>query len=197
LILLAFYTLFTLNEIGLLVPIFIFNLVLLAYEIYQMGVCGMDYLTDMWNYLDIVRCGLCMFYIFLIWSGEIGTLSNHILVILTLVSWIRCITFFRLFEDTRYMIQLIQEVFVDIKSFFFLLFYSTIAFALVFIAIKNDSNTSFFDNLASSYLLDLADFSTDGQGTLEWIIFFFASVINPLVMLNLLISIIGDTYDRV
>eukprot|EP00358_Blepharisma_japonicum_P005939 CAMPEP_0202944668 /NCGR_PEP_ID=MMETSP1395-20130829/5540_1 /ASSEMBLY_ACC=CAM_ASM_000871 /TAXON_ID=5961 /ORGANISM="Blepharisma japonicum, Strain Stock R1072" /LENGTH=219 /DNA_ID=CAMNT_0049643779 /DNA_START=2767 /DNA_END=3426 /DNA_ORIENTATION=+ len=97
------------------------------------------------------------------------------------------------------MIQLLTEVFMDIKSFLMLLFYSTLAFAFVFISIEvsKKPDSEFGSFLSNSYLLDLGDFGTDSFSGLEWAIFFIASVINPLVMMNLLISIIGDTYDRV
>ena len=37
----------------------------------------------------------------------------------------------------------------------------------------------------------------DGFGSLEWILFALASVMVLVIMMNLLISIIGDTFDRV
>ena len=37
----------------------------------------------------------------------------------------------------------------------------------------------------------------DAFGSIEWILFALASVITLVIMMNLLISIIGDTFDRV
>jgi hypothetical protein len=39
---------------------------------------------------------------------------------------------------------------------------------------------------------DIVDYTT-----IEWITFITATIVNPIVMLNLLIAVIGDTYDRV
>jgi hypothetical protein len=41
------------------------------------------------------------------------------------------------------------------------------------------------------------DFSPDEYTTANWILFIIASILLPLVMLNLLIAIMSDTYARV
>ena len=41
------------------------------------------------------------------------------------------------------------------------------------------------------------DFSVDDYNTTMWALFTVASVMMPLVMLNLLIAIMSDTYERV
>ena len=41
------------------------------------------------------------------------------------------------------------------------------------------------------------DFSVDGYSTSKWILFVFSSIFMPLVMLNMLIAIMSDTYERV
>ena len=41
------------------------------------------------------------------------------------------------------------------------------------------------------------DFETDGYTTINWFLFLIASTLLPLVMLNMLIAIMSDTYARV
>ena len=41
------------------------------------------------------------------------------------------------------------------------------------------------------------DFDTDDYTTSDWILFIIASFLMPLVMLNMLIAIMSDTYSRV
>ena len=49
-----------------------------------------------------------------------------------------------------------------------------------------------------SYITAIGDLDTDGfTGFVPWILFFVSSVFNLIVLLNLLIAIISDTYDRV
>ena len=67
----------------------------------------------------------------------------------------------------------------------------------IFILYLNEAKLRFGQYLTVSYRLNLGDFNTDFEKPFDWTIFFFATVINPLIMLNLLISIMGNTYARV
>lgn len=48
-----------------------------------------------------------------------------------------------------------------------------------------------------SYLLTLGEFNIDDFDNFCWIFFTFATVTNLIVMLNLLIAIISETFGRV
>lgn len=43
----------------------------------------------------------------------------------------------------------------------------------------------------------MGDFDTTDYDWAQWTIFILASAINPIIMLNLLIAIMSDTYDKV
>jgi hypothetical protein len=47
------------------------------------------------------------------------------------------------------------------------------------------------------YELDMGAFGTENYDLLDWICFVFASIVNIIIMLNLLISILGDAFSRV
>ena len=47
------------------------------------------------------------------------------------------------------------------------------------------------------FLLDFGDFSPDEYSPLEQCVFIFGAITVPLVLLNMLIAIMGDTFDRV
>lgn len=179
--------------------LFVLNIMLSSYELFQMFLTGTMYLQDVWNYIDMARIVLCFLYVSLIWENYDESICKQVLVSVTFASMLRGISYFRLFDDTRYMINLLSEVFSDMISFLILLTYSTYSFSLIyFIMVNNISEPQPFSHYVSqAYLLNLGDFDTEGYGLFEWLIFFFASVINPLIMLNLLISIMGDTYGRV
>ena len=100
-----------------------------------------------------------------------------------------------MFDGTRSMVRLLTEVVNDMQVFFIILTYSTLAFAFIFYI--KDGALTFLEYLTVSYRLDLADFNTDGFTAFDWVIFFFSTTIGPLVMMNLLISIMGNTFGRV
>ena len=55
----------------------------------------------------------------------------------------------------------------------------------------------FADKLKSTYVLAFGDFNTDDFTVVEWLVFVGASLFIPLVLFNLLIAIMGDTYSRI
>ena len=74
-------------------------------------------------------------------------------------SYTRGISYFRMFDGTRYMVRLLSEVIKDMKVFFIILFYSTLAFTFIFYLRNPGSSFGIF--LTVSYRLNLGDFDTD------------------------------------
>lgn len=195
------------NEAFLLSIIFTLNILLALYELFQLSLTLNKYFKDPWNYIDFLRTTLCIVYSISVWADVNDFIAKQLLVSLTFLSMVRGISYFRLFDNTRYMINLLHEVIKDMQSFLILLAYSTYSFALIYFIMINNvikynsapehEAKPFSYYITDSYLLSLGQFSTDNYGPFEWVIFFFASVINPLIMLNLLISIMGDTFGRV
>ncbi|CAG9312019.1 unnamed protein product [Blepharisma stoltei] len=185
------------NPESMLLPIFVINAVMLLFEFLQMYLSGRDYWGDIWNFFDMTRCSFVILYAVLVWVIGINELTNYFLSWITLISWIRGVAFFRFFERTRYMVRLLREVLSDIESFFFLLFYSTFGFGVVFMAVQNNPEKSFFSVLSWSYLIDLSSIEIESYDISDYAVFLFASVVNLIIMMNILISVIGDTYDRV
>mmetsp|Transcript_27211 Transcript_27211/g.5021 ORF Transcript_27211/g.5021 Transcript_27211/m.5021 type:complete len:92 (-) Transcript_27211:1100-1375(-) len=91
---------------------------------------------------------------------------------------------------------MINEIIIDMFSFMLILTMITFSLGLVFfIAFKGQK--SFFESLTHTYRLDYGDFDPDYSTPLQWFIFLLGTITGPLVLLNLLIAIMGDTYDRV
>lgn len=192
LVLLSFFCIFLRGSQWFLGVLFFFHLLLFMYEVFQIATDFTGYWFDMWNILDQLRGLSFTIYVILEWRGHI---NETMLLIVIIFSWTRGISYFRMFEGTRYMVRLLSEVIADMQVFFIILSYSTIAFTFIFYLKK--AGPAFGMHLTVSYRLDLGDFSTSEYDHFDWVIFFFATVINPLIMLNLLISIMGNTYGRV
>ena len=175
---------------------FSLSLLFFVYEMVQLYCNGMEYFEDAWNYIDLFRASMLFVYCGLLWGGAEGEGANQVYSLLVLSSWLRGITYFRVFGNTRYLIKLIMEATVDIISFFVILFYSTISFTLIYQALhKNDKPLS--TQFADAFKMNLGDLDEGTQGLITWFLFIVVSIINPIIMLNLLISIMGDTFQRV
>lgn len=213
LIILSFYTAFcfggdptrTFNTI-IEAVLFITNTLLLVYELFQMTVSGAFYFSYVWNYIDWCRGISLYFFIISDWIEIGGGFSNSVFSLVVFFSFIRGFSYFRLFDNTRYLVNLLFQVAADIRGFLVLLSYSTLAFCFLFIVLGSNSEEAgdaegnpitFSSYLMVSYNLVLGSFETKEYNIVEYFCLTVALLINPIIMLNLLISIIGDTYDRV
>ena len=89
-------------------------------------------------------------------------------------------------------------------SYFFVVFMVLVfAFADAFYSESNSLKDGkyvedFFAALRFSYINAIGDFDTDFfVGGLPWILFFMCTIFNLIVLMNLLIAIISDTYETV
>ena len=103
-----------------------------------------------------------------------------------------------------------MEVILDIRYFIFIFFVVIIAFGhaynvFFYNGIKEKGQLSvqpkFFNSLSYSYLIPLGDYNQDifpeYQFWVPWLFFVLASLINLIVLMNLLISIVSDTFSRI
>ena len=102
------------------------------------------------------------------------------------------------FDGTRYYINLITSALNDMKYFFIIFAYSTTAFGLLLI-VSSDDFLDFNHMWGNAYALNFGKESIENildELTLQYFFYFLASVINVVLMLNLLVSILGDSYDK-
>lgn len=189
---LSIFCIFFKKSAEFLIGLFVVHVLLYLYEVLQIVTDFYDYWQDKWNLLDQLRSIAFTIYAYMEWQGNY---NSTMLLTVIIFSWTRGILYFRVFEGTRYMVRLLSEVISDMKIFSVILAYSTVAFT--FILFLNDKKYGFGDYLTIAYQINLGNFTDDYEDLFDWIIFFFATMINPLIMLNLLISIMANTYSRV
>lgn len=177
--------------------IFIMNCIIIIFELFQMLTNKWEYWQDSWNYIDMVRNIICTVYIYDI-SLNNSENKYSILELLSLVSLLRGIAYFRLFAETRYLINLLFEVVKDIRAFMALLIYAIFTnLVLVYIfTVKAGNQFEWGEGLINTYKLLFGDMEKPGD-IVQWVILTSNMLFLPIIILNLLISILGDTYDRV
>jgi WD40 repeat protein len=181
--------------------LFVLNLLLTLYEVFQIYIVLLDYFNDIWNWIDLMRLSSMNFFIFLYWidgtPNENESLYFYVNSLVTVLVFFRGISYFRLFESTRYMIDLIHQSIKDMIGFVTVLAFSVFSFAFIFYSLENpDSKSTFMSNLINSYSINLGGGEIRG-GSIYALLFYLATVINPIILLNLLISILGNSFERV
>ena len=148
--------------------------------------------------------------ILIFYTVEFKDLIISINAISTFGTWILLLSFFRLFRGTGYLITLILEVIQDMRFFVAVITVTLLAFTSTFFILSTTSETdesidliglSYLNSASSTYQLLLGQFDTSSfnakQLPLTWAFFILATLFLIIVMLNLLISIISDTFARV
>ncbi|OMJ83893.1 hypothetical protein SteCoe_15122 [Stentor coeruleus] len=143
-----------------------------------------------WNMIDSSRLVLCF-----IWAGFL--LNNieykQITYTVAVLTVLRGLTGFRCFSITRYYIRLIFNALHDVYSFLLIFFYSTFSFGIICGIYQEGSLSEIW---MYAYDLNLGSGYHSNTFDITYITFFVATVVNVIVMLNLLISILGDSFDK-
>jgi len=135
-------------------------------------------------------------------------LATPLYAIAAVIMWLKFLYFFRIFQATGYLIRMIIEVIIDMKSFLTVLVIIILAFALPFmvLAFANENEDDqfvggFMSAFKYTYLIGLGEWDAGGFGSvnrfLVWVYFIGTTVCQFVVLMNLLIAIIGDTFGRV
>ena len=176
------------------------NFFLLIYEAIQLKIIGWIEYFDFWNTIDVVRIFLTSVFI-IIYYQEIEKdefFDRLVLWLMVIFSFLRGITGFRAFKPTRYYIRLIFRSFYESISFLIIFFYSTFAFGVIYYTSLASSEASVFNQLwVSPFNLNMGSFGTNyNEFSFEYAFYMMACVSNVIIMLNLLISILGDSFEK-
>jgi hypothetical protein len=190
----------------------IFSLYFLRNETRQMIDDGPDYLTSIWNYIDIITPTTVLTVLGInSLNIVIGDETERILqAIGVFFMWFKFLYFFRIFKKYGYLIRLIITVISDMSTFLVVLFFTLVAFGDTFLTISNGNKEpphepfvhGFFDAIIYTYLttlgsFDLETFKNSIATNLLIAFFLTCTVFNTIVMLNLLIAIISETFAQV
>lgn len=118
-----------------------------------------------------------------------------------------CLSTFQLFDKTRYLVSMILAVWLDIGGFIWILLSSCVVFSVIFLFLtrymREDelmiSGGGILESIKMSFRMMYADYKDefDLQTPIGCVFFALATLFMIVVMLNLLISIISDTFDRI
>lgn len=190
--------------------LFIFCLWFLLKEFLSINKLRWRYFLDLDNYMDISA----LFFLTTLLIHDLGDSFGYLVAdtadmriyhsgTLFLAS-LRFLSFARGFEAMAFMIRLIIQVTIDMSYFLIIMFFITCSLAFSGFLLQNKREFSIFESFNSFYRLILGDFEGFDEisqnsvaFSLVWVSFLIGTLIIMIVMLNLLISIISDTYGKV
>ena len=166
-----------------------------VWEILQMISLGLkNYFKDYWNWVESMTPLVVIYWLL---SYFLNFSSEYESFLIAIILMIRGLTAFKAVNGTRYYVRLILASLNDIKYFIIVFFYSTLLFSVVITIAQNDDfdfetlwNQSWELNFGGQ--IDM----NSGNNTLIYITVVVARIVNVVLMLNMLISILGDSYDN-
>jgi hypothetical protein len=195
-----------------------YSLKTLYFEFLQIIDEKWDYFTrvqTIWNIFDIASSILVITFsvgdLFrLDWGDDLVLIGSWAVFIL----WLKLFYFLRIFRPTSSFIRMIIEMFLDISVFLFIFFIGILAFSNTFYILDFHKLTdgdgekfgitgeNYFDSVTYVYMTSLGDLGYDDfndhpYAAVYWFLFFGSTVFLQITLLNLLIAIMGDTYDKV
>jgi len=181
-----------------------------------------DFFLDIQSYLEMISI---LFNTIILVDSELNIVESETTVFYVfwavIFMWFQFIYWFRLFDRTTLYVRLIVQTIYDMKWFFFIFVLVTMCFAnAIYILNANRMQDSFgiglFDEtfpsfayvsaILNQYLVALGDWDTENyeisgnrssNSYLVWILFIFTTFFSQIVIFNILIAIMGDTYDSV
>ena len=189
------------NTIFLIIPLMLSS-IMTFYEIYKAAVSFSEYFIELWNYIDAARAILFLVFFYQQWNenqdSSIDDISDidYVLLFLVISSFIKGLSYFRLFTNTRYFTHLLYKVLIDSYAFVVILAYNTVAFGFIMlVAFKFDNGFTYY--LGQAFEINLAFNDPSDFTTTQWVVYVFGIAINCWVMMSVLISIYGETFDNV
>ncbi|OMJ75519.1 hypothetical protein SteCoe_25335 [Stentor coeruleus] len=180
------------NYLGLV----IINFILLLWESIQFADSGLSYFKESWNILDLIRLFFSILWGVLLIQG----IKNKYLTWFTFcLNLLRGLSGFRSFDMTRYYIRLIFESFTSIIPFLIIFIYTTLFFGIINNATTHENFEINFKLLwidSFSLIFGESDDMKSDTLDLKYITFLLAVVINVILMLNMIISILADSFDE-
>lgn len=183
------------SNIYLLLVFTFMCLMIFVWEVLQIASMGfISYFSDIWNWVDTLTPILVIYWILALNFDFKTEYETYLLAVMLMI---RGLTAFKASSGTRYYVRLILVSMNSIKYFLVLFCYSTLFFSVV-IAIAQNATFNFDTLWNQSWDINFGgDISMDqGNPVLVYITLVFARIVNVILMLNMLISILGDSYDN-
>ena len=169
------------------------NLIILIYEFAKAYFIGILVYLDFWNSVSILRFLLCSMWCILLYNGYN---SYYIGWFMALFNFMQGFYNLKVFSCTRLYSRLVFTAIFDAFPFILIFIYSTLSVGFLhYIANKDSSMNLFYMIWQSPYQLNMDELGTEAM-PLDYVYFVIASLLNVVVMLNLLIAVLGDSFDR-
>ena len=171
------------------------NIFMGFHEVLQVRYEGLKfYISCKRNIIDVTSIAFTITWIFslVVFKRDL-TFAKWFMVFF---NFIKGLNIFKAFDATRFYIALLIRIISETYSFLIIFFYSTLAFGGLYIASVGNKYDTFNMLWKIPYELNFGVFEASTEASIEYVYFMLASLLNIVMMLNLLIAILSDSFDK-
>jgi len=180
-------------------------IILLVAEILQISIATLDYITDLWNVVDVVQILLTIAFIITRFTDNGNDLARSWMsTVIILAGYFRWVSYLRVFKPIRNFMQVFGSAVKDMFSFLVIIALIVIGFSICFVAfgIGNETATqwgpygAYLYNAYSSFYGTIGDPDYGGYDFSQKLLIAVIAFLLNVILLNLLISILGESYGN-
>ena len=177
------------------------NTLLLIYECLQMSIGSKAYLSSVWNLLDLFRILMTYMYVIIdyLYYHEIyqnPRVYEYIVACVMVLALFRTLSIFEIYSRTRSIIKIFFDIIKDARIFFLLFVWSTLGLTFFLISCNIIEKDRFIRSFTVVYNLNFGGFDLTIHLELGFIWFYLATFTNLLLMINLLVAIMNETFEK-
>lgn len=171
------------------------NFIILVFDFCKAYFIGIMIYFDFWNSTSVMRFLLCSVWGSLLYLGEN---TYYIGWFMALFSFAQGFYSLKIFSCTRLYTKLVFQAIIDAFPFILIFIYSTLAVGFLHLIAQDLFEEDLFYVIwQAPYQLNSYFLTSQDSKPLDYVYFVLASLLNVVVMLNLLIAVLGDSFDRI
>ena len=185
--------------------------IVVVYAIFELGEAWLrlgDYLSNVWNWIDVAYILVQFVLTVVAWTQGSTYLLRILVSVAIILSYTKMLVLMRVIDQIRHFVRMLLEILSDSLSFFVVVLIDIVAFALAMFQARlpidreeDETDATYIESfgrvLLEVFVLFFGDWDTSNYSAITLPFFVIVAVLLALIMLNMIIAIMGDTFDRV
>lgn len=175
------------------------NSLLLLFEILQITSNFREYTQDAFNFIELVIILVQFVTAGLFWGDALVAIASFFVSLSLLLWYTKILVLLRIIDQLRQLIRMIIEIVTGSLSFMTVIFTYIVAFTILMYQSRKASGTddlNFWEVALEMYTFGIGSYDDMLYSGVTMPFFIIATILMPLILLNMLIAFMGDIYGK-
>ena len=184
---------------SLLIAVAGINCILFICEFLQFLSNLSEYFQDPYNFIDLLIISVQFATAAIYWFAQSDYALSFLVSLSILLWYTKLLTLLRIIDQLRRFIRMIFEIIRDGASFTVVIFTYMFAFTTLMYQSRklsdDDENLDFSSVALETYTFAIGNYDTSNYSGVTMPFFIMGTILMPLILLNMLIALMGNTYN--